>query len=260
MCQLTLHSITNKVAGERFGADKTVKKDMLGSFVKHGLTEEEAESETLLQVYVPFPFPATLSLTECSIAGSDTTAGAIRSTMLFIMTNHHVVNRLRSEITAHAIPSTRVVTDAEARAMPYLQAVVKEGLRIFPPIAGLMSKEVPPQGDTFKGIWLPGGTKIGNCTWGMLRRKDVWGEDSDTFRPERWLEADEDKLREMESVGDLLFGFGKYRCLGMNLAFLELNKVFVEVSTETVIELICGATEVMKLTTYSLCDALILRL
>ncbi|KAB5554850.1 pisatin demethylase [Coniochaeta sp. 2T2.1] len=204
--------ITKKVAAERYGPNKKEKRDMLGSFVNHGLTEEEAESETLIQV----------------IAGSDTTAGAIRGTMLFIMTNPHVVNTLRREITSHAIPSSRVITNAEALSMPYLQAVIKEGLRIFPPITGLMSKQVPPQGDTFKGIWLPGGTKIGNCTWGVLRRKDVWGEDSDTFRPERWLEAEGERLREMESVVELVFGFGKYQCLGRNIAFLELNKVFVE--------------------------------
>ncbi|KAH8902664.1 pisatin demethylase [Coniochaeta sp. PMI_546] len=204
--------ITKKVAAERYGPNKKVKRDMLGSFVNHGLTEEEAESETLIQV----------------IAGSDTTAGAIRGTMLFVMTNPHVVNTLRSEIASHKIPSDRVITNAEALAMPYLQAVIKEGLRMFPPITGLMSKQVPPQGDTFKGIWLPGGTKIGNCTWGLLRRKDVWGEDSDSFRPERWLEAAGEKLKEMESVVDLVFGFGKYQCLGRNIAFLELNKVFVE--------------------------------
>jgi hypothetical protein len=51
------------------------------------------------------------------------------------------------------------------------------------------------------------------------------------FRPERWLEvADAEKLREMEGTVDLVFGFGKYQCLGRNIAFLELNKAFVEVS------------------------------
>lgn len=150
--------------------------------------------------------------------------------MLFVMTNPRVVNALRSEIASHHIPRDRVVSNAEALDMPYLQAVIKEGLRMFPPITGLMSKQVPPKGDTFKGVWLPGGTKIGNCTWGLLRRKDVWGEDSDVFRPERWLEASEEKVKEMEGVVDLVFGFGKYQCLGRNIAFLELNKVFVEVS------------------------------
>lgn len=207
--------ITKKICAERYGSSAKDHRDMLGSFIKHGLTEEEAESETLVQV----------------IAGSDTTAGAIRGTMLFIMTSPRVVSALRKEIEPLKLGSREVVSDAQARSMPYLQAVIKEGLRMFPPITGLMSKQVPPEGDTFKGMWLPGGTKIGNCTWGVLRRKDVWGEDADAFRPDRWLEASPEKLREMESVVDLVFGFGKYQCLGRNIAFLELNKIFVEVSS-----------------------------
>ena len=44
-------SIAKSVAAERFGPQKKVHKDMLGSFVAHGLTQEEAESEILLQMY-----------------------------------------------------------------------------------------------------------------------------------------------------------------------------------------------------------------
>ncbi|KAI1015381.1 hypothetical protein LB504_010958 [Fusarium proliferatum] len=94
---------------------------------------------------------------------------------------------MRAEINQAKL-SLPVVTDAEARAIPYLQAVIKEGLRIHPPVVGLMSKEVPQGGDTFKGQYLPQGTKIGYCAWGIFRRTDIWGEDSDEFRPERWLD------------------------------------------------------------------------
>jgi cytochrome P450 len=50
IAKLTLDRITKKVVAERYGPDKKVLSDMLGSFVNHGLTEEEAESETVLQV------------------------------------------------------------------------------------------------------------------------------------------------------------------------------------------------------------------
>ena len=64
--------------------------------------------------------------------------------MLHLVMSPRVVEKLRAEIDSHDISSP--ITDAEARKMPYLQAVIKEGLRIFPPVVGLMSKEVPPGG------------------------------------------------------------------------------------------------------------------
>jgi hypothetical protein len=42
--------LAKQVAAERYGPDKKVNDDMLGSFVRHGLTQKEAESETLLQM------------------------------------------------------------------------------------------------------------------------------------------------------------------------------------------------------------------
>ncbi|KAF7558832.1 hypothetical protein G7046_g5333 [Stylonectria norvegica] len=203
--------IAKEVAAKRFGPDKKVQKDMLGSFVAHGLTQREAESEILLQI----------------VAGSDTTATAIRSTMLHIMTNPRVLDKLRSEIL-QTEPSSPIITDNEARTMPYLQAVIKEGLRIFPPVAGLMAKQVPPQGDTWNGVFIPGGTRIGYCAWGIYRREDIWGADASEFRPERWLGNTPDKIKEMESALELVFSYGKWQCLGRPVAFMELNKVFVE--------------------------------
>jgi cytochrome P450 len=148
--------------------------------------------------------------------------------MLYIMTSPQVYAKLQAEVDATPV-STPVISDSQARELPYLQAVIREGLRIFPPGTGLRSKTVPPEGDTIDGVFLPGGTNIGSNTWAVLRLKDVYGDDSDVFRPERWLEATPEKRKEMEQVGDLIFGYGKYRCLGERVAFLEFNKVFFEV-------------------------------
>ena len=114
--------------------------------------------------------------------------------------------------------------------MPYLQAVIKEGLRMWPPIVHLAAKTVPRGGDTFKGIFLPEGTRVSQCLWGLMRRKDIWGPDADAFRPERWLEAEPERLKAMLDTADLVFSTGKWQCLGRNIAQMELNKIFVEVS------------------------------
>ena len=56
----------------------------------------------------------------------------------------------------------------------------------------------------------------------------VCGADADVFRPERWIEADAAQLTEMTNTVDLVFHYGRYQCLGKNVALMEFNKIFVE--------------------------------
>lgn len=180
-----------------------------------------------------------------SIAGSDTTATAIRSTMLYIMTNPRVLSSLQHEIQSSLLPPAASPTPTPTlndnhppititpythlRTMPYLQAVIKEGLRMHPPAAGPMSKQVPPDGDNWNGIAFPPGTRISLCLWGVFRSRALWGNDADEFRPERWLEVGPEKRAEMDAVWDVLFSAGKWACLGRNVAHIEMSKTIVEV-------------------------------
>lgn len=148
--------------------------------------------------------------------------------MLHVITHPNVYSKLRAEIASTQY-SEPIIPDSIGRDLPYLQAVIKEGLRIFPPVAGLMSKQVPPQGDTWKGRFIPGGTKVGYCAWGIFRREDIWGSDAGEFRPERWLDSEPEKLKEMEGALELIFSYGRWQCLGRPVALMELNKIYVEV-------------------------------
>jgi cytochrome P450 len=154
--------------------------------------------------------------------------------MLYIMTSPRVYRQLQAEIDTAALNgkiSRPVVRDAEARTLPYLQAVIHEGLRIHPPATGLLSKVTPPEGDTINGVFVPGGTNVASNTWAVMRNKDIFGADCDCFRPERWIEADEEGYTKMLRVVELAFGSGRYKCLGRTVAGIELNKIFVEVSS-----------------------------
>lgn len=64
---------------------------------------------------------------------------------------------------------------------------------------------------------------------------ELFGPDELSFRPERWIhksqggdESSSEKIKQMEKNNELIFGHGKYQCLGKGIAFLELNKIFVE--------------------------------
>lgn len=153
-------------------------------------------------------------------------------TLLCLINTPTAYTSLRKEVD-QAIAQGRMsspISDNEAKALPYLQAVIREGIRIYPPVTGLGSKQVPPSGDIISGYFVPGGTQIGHNFAGIMQSKAIWGPDAHVFRPERWLEYSKDQFKDMAAIIDLNFGYGKYGCLGKNIALMELNKVFVEVS------------------------------
>ncbi|KAI1334087.1 pisatin demethylase [Xylariaceae sp. FL0016] len=199
---------------ERFEPDAKPRRDMIAQFLRYGATKDEATAEALVQV----------------VAGTDSVAVATRMTLLYLHSTPRVYNKLMAEIDRAAKNGTisSPIRDTEARQLPYLQAVIKEGLRVFPALTPLLSKTVPPGGDFVAGYYLPGGTEIGIDGWGMLRSKEYWGDDAELFRPERWLLADERQRQEMSETLEVLFGYGKYKCLGRGVALTELNKVLPE--------------------------------
>jgi cytochrome P450 len=152
--------------------------------------------------------------------------------MLHLSTNPRVLRKLQAEIdSVGPLPESEVISDERARTLPYLSAVLKEALRWLPPAQDLMCRTVPPEGDLWNGLALPPGTEIGWNAIAIMRDPDVWGEDADQFRPERWLEAHPDKLRDMETVVELAFGgSGRYQCLGRIVALMEIKKVIFEAS------------------------------
>ena len=171
-------------------------------------------------------------LTRPSFAGSDTTATALRSTLLNIITNPAIYSKLQKEIDAavarEAISET-IQHDEAVRELPYLQACIKEGLRIFPPITALRERVTPPEGDIINGHHIPGGVNVGLNMRGVLQNP-VFGADPEVYRPGRWIESSPDTLAEMKRVQELVFGHGFTRCLGINIATMNLNKVLAEVS------------------------------
>ena len=120
------------------------------------------------------------------------------------------------------------IKDFESKQLRYLQACVLEGLRKFPPLSQLRERVVPEGGDLIHGHRIPAGTYIGLNAWGT-QLDSVYGDDPETFRPERWLIDDEARLEAMHRTHGLIFGHGATKCLGMAMAMMELNKMIFEV-------------------------------
>ncbi|KAJ9667423.1 hypothetical protein H2201_002291 [Coniosporium apollinis] len=207
-----LMGVAKRTVSKRFGPEKITKKDMIGSWLQHGLSQEQVEVESVLQV----------------IAGADSTVTALRAITMFIITNPTVYSTLQAELDQASI-SESIIRESETKALPYLQACIKEGLRIHPPVTALATKTVAKSGDILRGQFIPGGTNIVYAAWDSYKDAEVFGEDADIFRPERWLEATGDRLSRMQQTLDLVFGYGRYGCLGKPVALLEINKFLAEV-------------------------------
>jgi len=197
------------------------KSDMLASFIRNGVTGDDLFQEAFEQI----------------VAGSDTTAAAIRIILLYIMTHPRVYTKLQSEIDQHSKSNTTnnntIIPDAQARQLPYLTAVVREGLRIHPPVVNIFSRITPPSGDTVtlasQTHHIPGGTLVGYSAWSMHRHNTaLYGADARVFRPERWLTDDTELLARMTRTNDMIFGSGRWSCLGRNIALIEIYKVVFE--------------------------------
>lgn len=162
-------------------------------------------------------------------AGSGTTSIALSALLYHILKNPSIYRKLQAEIDSHspdgAFDSSKatLMSFVEAQALPYLSAVIKETFRVHPSTNFAAERIVPPQGHIICGEHVPGGTIVSVNPWVLHKNKDIFGLDSDIFRPERWLEGDIESVKRME--GTLLhFGTGKYTCLGKNIALMEIYK------------------------------------
>lgn len=173
-----------------------------------------------------------------------------------------MVRKILAEFEEHGIqcPTPGMDKDGKTEIIPvqriqelsYLLACIKEGLRLRPPATGYLQKQVPPGGDTLAdGRFIPGGTGIAYCAWGVMRSPEAFGANAEMFCPERWLDADPESLRCMNRHWELGFSTGKWRCLGKDVALLELQKALVELMRRYDIGMV-DPTRPMKSRNYSL--------
>lgn len=165
-------------------------------------------------------------------AGSDTTAIALRTTVHAFLTNKAVYEKFDQELKdvltkRDVADKDKPITWKEGSNMRYLQACIKEGLRIHPALGQILPRVVPTGGVVIAGTFVPEGTIVGCNAWTMHRDPSIYGADADQYRPERWLEASQEQLSRMEG-SFFAFGAGTRVCIGRNIAFLELSKVIPE--------------------------------
>ena len=153
-------------------------------------------------------------------AGGDSTARLLAAAFYHLMGNPQIYAKLEAEIDA---TPTNLRYD-EASQLPYLRAVVKETMRMFPVVRFSLERLTPAEGIMIGGCFIPGKTVVAANSWPVHRDPEIWGPDVDSFRPERWISASTEQFKFMDNTL-FLFGYGKFQCLGKNIVYLEIFKL-----------------------------------
>lgn len=161
-------------------------------------------------------------------AGRDTSADTM-SWLLHTLTLHpRVETKLRTELLEKlpklAVSPTYVPSMDEVQSLVYLEATIRELLRLQTPVPFTMRECVH---DTVfsDGTFVPKGTNVGMCHFGAARRPEVWGPDAAEFKPERFIDVKTGKLLNTPSAKFNAFSGGQRVCVGKALAMLKMKLV-----------------------------------
>ncbi|KAL9122683.1 MAG: hypothetical protein Q9187_000769 [Circinaria calcarea] len=202
-------------------SDQTERRDFITPIIKandeKGMTYSELESSINLLV----------------TAGSETLATFFSGAIYHLSQNPQVMKKLREEVQK-AFKDAKDITMALTRDLPYLNAVIEESLRIYPPAALSLSRIVPHGGASICGQNIPEGTGVGVTSWAATHSQKNFAAPEE-YAPERWL-------------GDLRFGnddkqasqpfsLGARNCVGKNLAYAEMRLVLARLAFDFDFEL-----------------------
>lgn len=175
------------------------------------------------------PIELRSQLLNILLAGRDTTASLLSWTMALLARHPSVFHSLRQAIidTFGTFTNPKPITFAGLKSCQPLQHTINETLRLFPivPVNRRMAVRdttIPRGGgpDGSLPVFIPKGSGVGYNTHILHRRKDLWGDDADEFRPERW--------QGRKPGWDYIpFNGGPRICIGQQFALTETGYVLV---------------------------------
>ncbi|CAE6447740.1 unnamed protein product [Rhizoctonia solani] len=170
-------------------------------------------------------------------AGHETTSGSLTRTLHLLASHTAIQDRLRAELQE----TSGSLSYDELNALPYLDALCREVLRLYTPspyIERVALKDwlVPlkypvkgKDGSLISEIHVRKGTKIYVSIKEANRSRETWGEDADEFKPERWLGELPQSVADARTPGIyssmMTFSGGPRSCIGFKFSILEMKIV-----------------------------------
>ncbi|KAI0594386.1 cytochrome P450 [Biscogniauxia sp. FL1348] len=220
--KLMLPFVMPKNAPERFKIHRKLTDEKLQKRIQQGATSNREDFFAHILRRGNFtPGQLRTQSIVLTVAGSETTSTFLSGVTYFLLKNPETLSKLRREVRS-AFPSADDITGDATGQLPYLRAVVEEGLRLFPPAAIGLQRVSP--GAVVDGHWIPAGTTVATDPFTAAHDSRNFRQPWD-FRPERWTDpecAD-------NKAASRPFSLGPRACIGTNLALLESRIVLAKV-------------------------------
>ncbi|XP_065856817.1 iridoid oxidase-like [Euphorbia lathyris] len=207
--------IVEKFVMERIEDRKSMKERDVKDFLDTILEDEKNGKEGFDNVYT---HDMLILILEMFFGGTETMSGTTEWLMVELFRNPESMRKVKEEVTQVVGPK-RKVEESDLDELPYLQAIIKETLRLHPVIPLLIARNTLEE-TKFMEYVIPKDTQVFVNTWAIGRDPDVW-EDPLSFKPERFLGSNIDYIGQNFEL--LPFGSGRRICVGFPLAHRILH-------------------------------------
>ncbi|KAG2666509.1 hypothetical protein I3760_15G064900 [Carya illinoinensis] len=155
------------------------------------------------------------------LAGTDTTVVTMTWALSLLLNNHKALRKAQQELDLQ-VGKERLVKDSDIENLAYLQAVIKETMRLYP-AAPLSVPHESTEDCTLAGYHVPAGTRLLVNLSKIHRDPRTWQDPTD-FRPERFLTTHKDINVRGQNFELMPFGSGRRVCPGISLG-LQLTQL-----------------------------------
>lgn len=163
--------------------------------------------------------------------GSDTTSTVLAAFFFYLSHNPAAYKNAVTEIRLQFTSISDLQDRTKLSSCTYLRACIDESMRMAPPIASALFREVESGGAVIDNDLLPAGYDIGTCIY-SIHHNPAYYPDPFVFSPERWLihqdKSNREEVKRAQS-GFTPFSIGPRGCIGKSLAMMELVSVLTHV-------------------------------
>ncbi|RWA05598.1 hypothetical protein EKO27_g9507 [Xylaria grammica] len=174
-------------------------------------------------------------------AGTETTASLLTGLTHYLVANRDKMKILTDEVRTR-FTCREEITLENVAPLRYLNACIREGMRVYPPVPSGIPRIIAEGGNSILGKWVPEGTRVSVHQYSAYHSPENFKQTNtpfylrnpDKFAPERWLGDPEyeDDVRDVHQP----FSAGTRNCLGMNLAWHEMRLMLAKLVYELDIE------------------------